>query len=139
MKIEDIKKKYSDEELDAIYSLGLALIENGDIIKARNIFDGLIQVDNTFLPGLLGMIYLEIEAGNFQDASKLCQRALEVNPNSYETMLMYVACLISLEDFNKAGTYLGEIADAIEGEIIFDYDIIRFYKSQIIRYQNLNK
>ena len=85
------------------------------------------------------MIYLEIEAGNFQDASKLCQRALEVNPNSYETMLMYVACLISLEDFNKAGTYLGEIADAIEGEIIFDYDVIRFYKSQIIRYQNLNK
>ena len=138
MKIEDIKKKYSKEELDAIYSLGLAFIENGDLIKARNIFEGLISVDNTFLPGFQGMIYLEIEAGNFSDSVRLCQKALELNPNSYEVMLMYVASLISLEDFNKAGTYLGEIADAIEDSQIDDYDIIRFYKSQIIRYKNAN-
>ncbi|MGI6681039.1 MAG: tetratricopeptide repeat protein [Bdellovibrionota bacterium] len=138
MKIEDIKKKYLDEELDAIYSLGLAFIENGDCVKARNIFEGLIEVDNTYLPGIQGMIYLEIEARDFQDAIKLCQKALELEPNSYEVMLMYVSCLISIEDYSKAGTYLGEISDAIEDRLIDDYDIIRFYKSQIIRYQNLS-
>lgn len=136
MKIENIRKKYSNEELDAIYSLGLAFIENGDLIKARNIFEGLIVIDSSYLPGVLGMIYIELESGNFQDASKLCQKALELDPNSYEVMLMYVSCLISLGDNNKAGTYLGELADAIEESLIDNYDVIRFYKSQIIRYQH---
>lgn len=136
MKLQDIKKKYSNEELNSIYSLGLAFIENGDVIKARNIFEGLIIVDNTYLPGFMGMIYLEIESQNFLDASKLCQKALKINPGSYEVMLMYATCLLSLGDNNKAGTYLGEIADALQEGRIDNYDIVRYYRSQLIRYKS---
>lgn len=136
MEIKGINKKYSDEELNAIYSLGLTFIENGELLKARNIFEGLIVVNNEFLSGFIGMIYIEIEAGNIQDAIKYCQKALELNPNSYAIMLMYVSCLLSSGEANKAGMYLGEVADAIEDKLITNYDIIRFYKSQILRYQN---
>lgn len=139
MEIKGINKKYSDEELNAIYSLGLTFIENGELLKARNIFEGLIVVNNEFLSGFIGMIYIEIEAGNIQDAIKYCQKALELNPNSYAIMLMYVSCLLSSGEANKAGMYLGEVADAIEDKLITNYDIIRFYKSQILRYQNEDK
>ena len=125
--------------MDAIYSLGLAFIENGDISKARSIFEGLIQVDNEYLKGFLGMIYLEIESNDMTNAMKYCQKALKINPSSYEVILMYISCLISVGEYNKAGTYLGEIADAIKDNLISDYDIIRFYKSQLIRYQALGE
>ncbi len=136
MEIKDIKKKYSDDELEAIYSLGLLFIENGELLKARNIFEGLIEINNLFLSGYIGMIYIEMDSGNIQDAIKYCQKALEISPNSYPVILMYVSCLLSTGDSNKAGIYLGEIADAIEDKLITNYDIIRFYRSQIIRYQN---
>jgi hypothetical protein len=52
-----------------------------------------------------------------------------------EAMLYLVAIALTMGDLSTAGTYLGEVREAIEAGTISNQHIVRFYKMQLARYQ----
>lgn len=133
---EVLKRGYSDEEISAIYELGRLSLENGDLRRAEAIMSGLTEVAPDFACAWLGMAYLHIQNQDFEAALTATRQALRVDPNFVEATLFLVTCLLTTGDVNSAGTYLGELGEMIESGAIEDPLMIRFYRTQLARYQN---
>lgn len=130
------RRGYSDEEISSIYELGKFFIENGQLKQAETIFQGLIEVAPDFLPGLLGLAYVQIVTKNTESALSTCEAAMRVDGESCESMLFLVTALLAAEDYQAAGTYLGEVNDRIEGGKVDNPNVVRFFKAQMARFQN---
>jgi len=130
-----LKRGYSEEEVDSIYELGRLFLENGDLRRAEVIMAGLIEVAPDFAPAWLAASVMHVQKGNIEEAISTAERALQVQPDSAEAMLLLSACLLTTGDFNTAGTYLGEIGEKIESGAIDNSYIKRFYNAQLVRYQ----
>ncbi len=133
---EVLKRGYSDEELAHIYELGRFLLENGDMRRAEIIFTGLTEVAGDFAPAWLGMCCVHMQKNEADLAATAAQQALKADPETIVGLLFLICCQLSARDLNAAGTYLGEVGDKIEGGLVKDPNIIRFYKVQLARYQN---
>jgi tetratricopeptide (TPR) repeat protein len=131
---ELLKRGYSDQEIANIYELGRFFLENGDLRRAEEIFNGIVIIAPDFAPAWLGVAYLRIQNRNFDEAVTATKQALRSEPDSLVAMLYLVACLLVVGDFNSAGTYLGEVAERIEGKEVHP-NILRFFKNQLVRYQ----
>ncbi|WKZ57176.1 MAG: hypothetical protein QY326_00510 [Bdellovibrionota bacterium] len=132
---EVLRRGYSDEEIAHIYELGLFFFENGDIRRGEIIMTGITEVAPDFQPAWLGLSYVQLQAGNYEAATRSAQHALKVDPVSVPAMLLLVACALTTGDATAAGTYLGEIGERIDSGEVSDPDILRFYRGQLARYQ----
>ena len=133
---EVLKRGYSDEEVANIYELGRLSLENGNIRRAEAIMSGLVEVAPDFSSAWLGMAYIHIQNRDFEAALQATRQALKVDPNFSPAMLYLVACLLTTGDYSSAGTYLGEIGEMIESGGLDDPSMVRFYRTQLARYQN---
>ncbi len=133
---EVLKRGYSDEEILHIYELGRLFLENGDLSRAEAIMHGLNEIAPDFGPAWLGMSYLRFHAKNFEQSVDCARRAFKLDPTFNEALLIMVVGLMTLGDYNTAGTYLGELGEKVETGVIEDPKVIRLYRAQLARYQS---
>ena len=132
---EILKRGYSDEEILHIYELGRLFLENGDLSRGEAVMHGLNEIAPDFSPAWLGMSYIHFHSKNLEQAVECARKAVKLDPNFNEALLTMVAALMSLGDYNTAGTYLGELGEKVETSVIDDPKVIRFYRAQLARYQ----
>jgi len=135
MGAELVKAAYAEEEVSSIYRLGLFFLENGEITRAEPLMTGLVDVAPNFSPAWLGVAYVAAMKGEIEQALSAVRQALRVDPEAVEAQLFLVACLLSTGDYNAAGSYLGEVQEKIDRGEVSDPDHVRFYQSQLARYQ----
>jgi Tfp pilus assembly protein PilF len=133
--LEQGRKGYSEEEIECIYRLAYAGLENGNLKQAELIALGLIEVAPSFIPGWLALAYVRGQDGNFAGAQAASEQALRIDGESIEAMLFLVSYLLTNGDLQSAGTYLGEVADRIDNNQLTDPTLIRFFRAQMLRYQ----
>jgi Tfp pilus assembly protein PilF len=133
---EVLKRGYSDEELGHLYELGRFFLENGDLRRAEVVLAGVTEVAPEFAPAWLGMAYLHIQNKNMDAAIFASRQALRSEPGFVEAILYLATCLLTTGDLNSAGTYLGEVGELIEGGVVEDANVIRFYRAQLARFQS---
>lgn len=129
------RRNYSDDEVNDIYKLGKLWLETGQHKRAEAIMSGLNEVAPDFAPAWLGTAFLRSVADNYDGALLAANNALRLEPESADAMLYVVAIAMTLGDVATAGTYLGEVGEAIEQGKVSNQNIIRFYKMQLARYQ----
>lgn len=127
---------YSEEEINNIYALGRLFLENGDSRRAMLVFHGLTEVATDFVPAWLGLATISLEEGEFDGSIQALYKALEFDAESNVAMLLLVSCLISVGDYTRAGTYLGELGDRIESWDLNSFAEKQFYNAQLARYQS---
>ena len=135
---ELLKRGYSEEELANIYELGRFCLENGDFRRAEVIFNGVTAVAPDFAPAWLGKAYLHTQGRNFDEAVEASRQALRVEPDSVVAMLFLVTSLLTVGDYNSAGTYLGEVSERMESANLHP-NVVRFFKAQLARFQTRRK
>lgn len=132
---EVLKRGYSDKEVNLIFELGRFYIEGGNHKAAANIMQGLHAIVPDYLPALLALCCLEFHAQNYEVARSFAEQALKLQPESIESALFLVTCLMVAGDFNPAGSLLGEIGEHIATRDLENPDIERFYKTLLVRYE----
>lgn len=132
---ETRRKGYSLEEIDTIYELGRLYLKSGQIKAAENIMQGLIHIVPDYAPGWLGLSYIHGINHDHDAALFAARQAVRIDADSVEAQLFLIACLLTVGDYNTAGTYLGELNDRIESGTIDTPAFIRFFRTQLIRYQ----
>jgi Tfp pilus assembly protein PilF len=133
---ELVRRSYLDEEINQIYELGRLWLENGDLKGAEVIMNGLVEVAPQFAPAWLGLCLIQTQAGDIDAATKSAKRAHNIEPESVEAILFLTACLLTIGDYSRAGTFLGEIAEKVDSGAVADQNILRFYRAQLARYEN---
>lgn len=85
-----------------LYELGKRAFEEGNYGKAQDYLEGLIKEKETFADvySMLGFIYHT--NGRHQEAIRLFQKALEINPNYTEASLNLVVAYNEAGEFEKA-------------------------------------
>ena len=131
-----IRRGYTDAEMESIFALGRLLIESGSFLRAAVILNGLTEVAPEFAPAWLALGSIAIMNGEYEQALGFSGQVLRRDPTDPEAMLMNVLCSLSTGDINTAGTYLGELKDGIDGEIINNPQLVRLYQSQLVRFQS---
>ena len=137
--VDGPRRKYSDDEVNDIYRLGKLWLETGQHKRAESIMSGLNDVAPEFAPAWLGTAFLRSVSGNYDGALIAITTALRLEPESAEVMLYLVAVSMTVGDVSTAGTYLGEVGEAIEQGKVANQNVIRFYKMQLARYQARGK
>ncbi|MBX7137409.1 MAG: hypothetical protein K1X83_05445 [Oligoflexia bacterium] len=133
---EILKRGYTDDEIANIYELGRLFLENGDLRRGETIMLGLLEIMGEYSPAWLAMSYIHFANKATESAVNAAQNALKHDPESVEAMLALVAGLLTLGDFNSAGTYLGEVGEKLDAGLSDDPRVVRFYKAMLARYQN---
>jgi Flp pilus assembly protein TadD len=133
------RRKYSDDEVTDIYRLGKLWLETGQHKRAESIMSGLNDVAPNFAPAWLGTAFLRSVIGNYDGALIAITTALRLEPESAEVMLYLVALSMTVGDMSTAGTYLGEVGEAIEQGKVANQNVIRLYRMQLARYQARGK
>jgi Flp pilus assembly protein TadD len=136
---ETPRRKYSEDEVNDIYKLGKLWLETGQHKRAESIMSGLNEVAPEFAPAWLGTAFLRSISGNHDGALMAINTALRIEPESSEAMLYLVAVSMTVGDVSTAGTFLGEVGEAIEQGKVANHNVIRFYKMQLARYQARGK
>ncbi len=131
-----LKKGYSDEEVMSIYELARLSLDLGEVKRAEALFAGLNEVSPDFSPAWLGTAYVQLIGGNIHEATFSCRQALRINPVSGPSLLYLIVALLANQDFQAAGTYLGEFGERIDAGAIGDPLQVRFYKVLLQRYKN---
>ena len=129
------RRGYSVDEVADIYRLGKLWLETGQHKRAEALLHGLNEVVPDFAPAWLGAAFLHAQDGEYQGALQASMNALRAEPEMVEAMLYVVATSLTLGDLSTAGTYLGEVGEAIESGKVVNQHAVRFYKMQLARYQ----
>ena len=133
---EVLKRGYSDEELAHLYALARFCLENGDVRRAEAIAFGINEVAPDFAPGWLAACAIHTLNKNNEAALNAARQALRADAESVEAMLFLICGLLGAQDFNAAGSYLGEVGERIEAGLVDNPNLLRFYQAQLARYQN---
>jgi tetratricopeptide (TPR) repeat protein len=121
--------------MESIFALGRLFLEIGSFSRGAVILKGLTEVAPEFLPAWLALGYVAIMNGEYEQALGHSGQVLRRDPTHPEAMLMNVICSLSTGDINSAGTYLGELKDGIDGDVINNPQLVRLYQSQLVRFQ----
>lgn len=127
---------YTDEEVADLYELGRLWLESGYLRKAESVMVGLNEVAPHFAPAWLGTTVIRALEKDFDGAMRAAKQALRADPENLEAMLYLAALSLTLRDFSAAGTFLGEVSDAIEQGRAKSPHVSRFFKMQLARYQS---
>ena len=133
------ERVYSDDEQIALYELGRFLYSVGSLRRAEMIAEGLIAVAPRFAEGWLLRAVLFWHRWQTVEAEDAVRQSLRCNSDSLEASLLFVSCLLTRQDLQSAGTFLGEIGERMAESSKVDQRLRRFYESQIVRYQYLSK
>lgn len=133
---EFLKRGYSQEEVEHIYALGRLYLESGNLRQASIIFDGLIDIVPHYSPASQGRAIVALFQRDYEGAAESAQRALSADPGSVEALLLIVVSQFGLNDYNSAGTYLGEVRDTIESGNLSDKHLLRVYRMLLARYRS---
>jgi Flp pilus assembly protein TadD len=134
-KSEVSRSSYSADEVADIYRLAKLWLETGQHKRAETLLHGLNEVAPDFAPAWLGTAFLRAQRGEYETALHATNSALKAQSDMPEAMLYLVAIALTTGDISTAGTYLGEVREAIEGGTISNQHVVRFYKMQLARYQ----
>jgi hypothetical protein len=129
------RRNYSDDEVRDIYKLGRLFLDTGQYKRAEAIMAGLTEVAPDFAPAWLGSAFLRSVDGNYDGALSAANHALRIDSKNAEAMLYVVAIALTTGDVATAGTYLGEVGEAVEQGKVKSQNVTRFYKMQLARYQ----
>lgn len=129
------KRGYSTSEVADIYRLGKLFLETGQLKRAEGLFAGLNEVAPTFAPAWLGTAYIRSQRGEYDEALAATKSALKAQSDMTEAMLYLVALSLTVGDLSTAGTYLGEVREAIESGTVSNQHASRFFRMQLARYQ----
>lgn len=132
---EVLRRGYLEDEVRHLYALARFWLEAGDLRGAEIVGEGLTQVAPNFGPGWLLLAYTRLAAGDIEKGHEYSRRAIAVAPDGMEAMLYLVCCLLSVGDYNSAGTYLGEVGERIEAGAAESPALIRFFRAQLARFQ----
>lgn len=99
----------SNEELRVMLETGYILREAGKFEQAEAIFRGVMEfLPDSEIPQVgLGTVYLQ--KGDFSTAEEICEKALEVNPESLYARVHYAEALLFGRQREKAETELRDI------------------------------
>lgn len=137
-KLSDVLKRgYSDDELSNLYELGRFFLESGKISKAAKIFSGISAVAPEFTPAWLGSVCVDFAQSDIEAAQHHAEEARKLSPESPLAALFLVTVLLASNDLASAGALLGEVGESIEAVRDNDQNLIRFYKMQLARFNNL--
>lgn len=128
---------YSDRGTSNIYALARFFIENGNLKGAEQILKGLTEVAPNYGPGWLALAYVNTMENNLEHALDCADQAIKCNPELKQAILFQATCYLSLRDLSSAGTLLGEYGDLIDNGQISEPNHIRFFRTQIARFQAL--
>jgi len=131
-----IKKGYSDEEVIFIYELALQGLENGQIRWAATLLHGLVEVAPDFCPAWIARSYTFMYEKDYDQAVFCSRQALRIQPANPAALLYLVSCMLTLDDYNSAGTYLGEVSELIEAGRVTDTRLVRLFRMLLARFQN---
>ena len=130
-----LKKGYSIEEVEGFYALGKLYLETGNIHQASSIFDGLVETFPDFFPALLAQSVTSLIDSDYTEAIQSAQRVLDAEPQLIEGLLLLVIGMLRTENYNSAGTYLGEVRELLESGSIKEENLIRLYKMLLAQYK----
>jgi hypothetical protein len=136
LRSEVLKKGYSLEQIESIYALGQLYLETGNLRQASVIFDGLIHLVPNLAPASIGQAIIALFERDFMQGAAAARRASESDSQVAEATLLLVIAMFGLGDYNSAGTYLGEIREAMESGIEFDKNVVRVYRMLLARYRS---
>lgn len=136
LQLEVLKRGYSLDEIEHIYALGRIYLETGNLRQASLIFDGLADIVPTFSPAALAQTVIALFEGNYVKGMEAAKRAQSSSGPSIEATLLLVIALFGLEDYNSAGTHLGEVREAIEAGTLREKHLVRVYKMLLTRYRS---
>lgn len=125
---------YSRDELADMYALTKMWLETGQLKKAESVARGLTTVAPEYVPGWLAMSVVESSLGNVEQGLEAARKALKIQPNSAEAMILVVTTALTIGDMSTAGTYLGEIGEMVEQGKVTDPNLLRLFKMQMARY-----
>jgi tetratricopeptide (TPR) repeat protein len=134
---EVLKRGYSDDELSHLYELGRFFLEAGKFPKAQKIFSGIVAIAPDHLPSYLGLTNIAISNQNFDQARQYAETARRLDPSSPLAAMFLATVMFALNDLTTVGSLLGEVGDALEGDLNADLSLTRFYKMQLARFQSL--
>ncbi len=133
---EVLKRGYSDEEIAHIYELARFSIEIGEFRRGELIASGLVEVAPEFAPAWLCVAFVHLHNRAYDQAIQAAQHALKVDSGSEAALLYLVSGYLGAEDYNSAGTHLGELGELFESGGLDDPHALRFYRALLARYQN---
>jgi hypothetical protein len=139
-----IDSKYSDDQIESLYSLGRHYLKIGSFRNAEIIFRGIVAVRENFFQAHLALIYLLINNDLYTEASLLVENTKslfisegDIDKNHFARLLLLESIIsLNLADFAKAGTALGEVHELIENHTVDNADLISIFRSQLVRYQS---
>ena len=112
MKLEEVK--VPDEELRVMLESGLVLRESGRLDEAEKIFLGVRElVPHSDVP-LVALSSIAVRRGNFEEALRLCEEALEHVPDSLFAKVNHAEILLYQKRNEEAEAELREIVDKNE-------------------------
>jgi lipopolysaccharide biosynthesis regulator YciM len=132
---DSFRRGYSEEEISCIYELGKLFIETGELRKAEEIFSGLIEVSQKFIPAHLALCYLFMLQKKYEEVVSLSKYILEMREGSIEAMLFLVVAALNTRDYQLAGTHLGEVQESINENKVHNIKLLKLFKSQLVRFQ----
>lgn len=125
---------YSSDQIQDIYALAKMFLETGHYRRAEKIIAGLNVIAPEFSLAWVAGALVDLSLGRLDRARDCARRALKVQSDLAEGMIMMVITSLTLGDYATAGTYLGELRDLIESGKVSDPSIIRLFKMQMVRY-----
>ena len=99
------------------------------------IFKGLVEIAPMFAPAFLGLCYVHVQSQSYDLAVQAARKAHKIDPDSVEAELFLAANLLTVGDFNTAGSLLGEIGEKIENGKIDNPEVVRFFQIQMARFE----
>lgn len=109
MKLDEVK--VSDEELRVMLESGLVLREAGRLDEAEKIFQGVRElVPGSDVP-LVALSSIHVRRGDFEDALRLCEEALQNTPDSLFARVNHAEILLYLKRPDEAEIELREIVE----------------------------
>ena len=85
----------------AHYSLGVILVSQGDKAAAEKEFEKSVEVNGQFVPGYISMARLKF-ATNESEGLKLLRKALTIDPNNVEGLVLLARVQFNRGDFESA-------------------------------------
>ena len=132
-----LQKFYSEEECSRIYGIARFYLEIGQLKNAETLCKGLAAVRPEYLNGWLGLCYCLAFNQEYEGLRDASLSALKIYPDNGSANLFYIIALFGLGEIAAAGTQLGELGELFEQTPVEHADILRIYRSQLARYQNL--
>ena len=114
---------YTEEQLNAIYQLGVVYFESGFFTPAERLFNGLLRVDGGTTPALVGIGLIKLERGLFDEASSFFRASLEQGSNIVQARLGLAFAFLASGESTRVRSLLTQIDKDHARELSLDMNL----------------